>query len=169
MDRHPGMAPSPSARGAARRVLHLTLHRRWFDAIASGEKKAEYRLLKPYWAKRLEGREYDEIHFRNGYAKDAPFMRVEWCGYEVGSGGETLPAPYRGAWIFAIRLGKILEIRNYNAPPATARPVTQGPDSPNQESRLGEGKAQDPGVKKFSLASGTKSSSSENSMNESAK
>lgn len=50
---------------------------------------------------------------------------------------------------------------------ASASPLSDG--LPLLESRLGEGKVQDPGVKKFSLASGTKSSSSENSMNESAK
>lgn len=28
-------------------VLNLTLHRKWFDMIASGEKKEEYRDIKP--------------------------------------------------------------------------------------------------------------------------
>lgn len=100
--------------GAARRILHLTLHRRWFDAIARGEKKAEYRLLKPYWAKRLDGREYDEIHFRNGYASDAPFMRVEWVGL-----ADAFYSPLGDdKHVFVIHLGKILEIRNYEAPEA---------------------------------------------------
>lgn len=35
------------------RVLHLTLKKRWFDMIASGEKKEEYRELKDYWGYRL--------------------------------------------------------------------------------------------------------------------
>src|SRR6478609_2178429 len=35
------------------KILHLTLKKKWFDMIASGEKKEEYRELKPYWAKRL--------------------------------------------------------------------------------------------------------------------
>lgn len=53
------------------RTLHLTLKKQWFDEIASGKKDEEYRDAKRYWARRIEGREFDEIHFRNGY-KNAP-------------------------------------------------------------------------------------------------
>lgn len=35
------------------KVLHLTLRRKWFDLIASGEKKEEYREIKNYWVARL--------------------------------------------------------------------------------------------------------------------
>lgn len=35
------------------KTLHLTLKKKWFDMIASGEKKEEYREIKPYWLKRL--------------------------------------------------------------------------------------------------------------------
>lgn len=35
------------------KVLHLTLKKKWFDMIASGEKKEEYREIKPYWVSRL--------------------------------------------------------------------------------------------------------------------
>lgn len=89
-----------------KRVLHLTLHRRWFADIARCVKLEEYRDKKPYWAKRIEGREYDEIHFRNGYAKSAPFMRVEYKGYRDGV--------WNGKPVYALQLGKILEVRNWN-------------------------------------------------------
>ena len=56
-----------------KRVLSLNLIREYFDAIANGTKKTEFRGYKPYWRTRLEGREYDEIHFRNGYSAKAPF------------------------------------------------------------------------------------------------
>jgi hypothetical protein len=36
-----------------RKVLRLTLKKKWFDMIASGEKKEEYREIKQYWATRL--------------------------------------------------------------------------------------------------------------------
>jgi hypothetical protein len=39
-------------------VLHLNLEREHFVAIASGRKRIEYREQKPYWPKRLEGRDY---------------------------------------------------------------------------------------------------------------
>jgi hypothetical protein len=87
---------------AKRLILHLTLHREYFDAIASGEKKTEYRNNTAYWRSRLVDRAYREIHFRNGYATGAPFMRVECRGIRKDT-------PKR----FAIRLGKILQIRNY--------------------------------------------------------
>lgn len=35
------------------KILHLTLKKKWFDMIASGEKKEEYREIKPHWASRL--------------------------------------------------------------------------------------------------------------------
>ena len=35
------------------RILHLVLKRKWWDMIASGEKKEEYRDLSAYWIKRL--------------------------------------------------------------------------------------------------------------------
>jgi hypothetical protein len=35
------------------KVLHLTVKKKWFDMIASGEKKEEYRGIKPYWVKRI--------------------------------------------------------------------------------------------------------------------
>lgn len=34
-------------------TLNLTLKKKWFDMIASGEKKEEYREIKPYWMNRL--------------------------------------------------------------------------------------------------------------------
>jgi hypothetical protein len=71
-------APVKSGRQASRPVLHLTLHREFFDAIAEGSKKTEYRDNTPYWRPRLVGREYAEIVFRNGYATRAPLMRFSF-------------------------------------------------------------------------------------------
>lgn len=36
-----------------KKVLHLTLKKKWFDMIRSGEKPEEYREIKRYWATRL--------------------------------------------------------------------------------------------------------------------
>jgi len=35
------------------KTLHLTLKKKWFDMILSGEKKEEYREIKEFWATRL--------------------------------------------------------------------------------------------------------------------
>jgi hypothetical protein len=77
-------------------ILHLNLMRKYFDEIASGEKRQEYRAYKPYWKKRLEGRDYDEIEFRNGFLPDSRRMRVKYLGLE------------RDGNDYGIRLGKIL-------------------------------------------------------------
>jgi hypothetical protein len=61
-------------------ILHLTLRREPFAAIAAKRKHVEYRDQKPYWRKRLEGRNYDVIKFRNGYSIKAPEMLVEFRG-----------------------------------------------------------------------------------------
>lgn len=42
------------------KTLHLTLKKKWFDMIASGEKKEEYREIKPYWVNRLTWHEHHE-------------------------------------------------------------------------------------------------------------
>ena len=70
--------------------LILTLKKQWFDMILSGEKKEEYREIKPYWTKRFEnyfGKHWDTesdtpslvwdtyektIVFKNGYGNDVP-------------------------------------------------------------------------------------------------
>ena len=62
------------------KILHLNLHREFFARIAARTKRTEYRQQTPYWKARLEGREYDAILFRNGYATNAPEMLVEFCG-----------------------------------------------------------------------------------------
>ncbi len=86
-------------------ILHLNLHREFFSAIASKTKNIEYRKQSPYWRKRLEGREYDVILFRNGYAKHAPEMQVEFRGLRRYGKG-------RAAY-YAIRLGRILKIKRW--------------------------------------------------------
>ena len=86
------------------KILHLNLYRKYFDAILKGKKTTEYREVTPYWSKRLEGRHYDVIQFRNGYAKIAPTMIVEFKGMGIVT-FQTTPT-------YAIELGNILEVKN---------------------------------------------------------
>ena len=96
------------------KILHLTLKKKWFDLIKSGEKTAVYIEDKPYWQKRLVnkdgiGKHFDIVRFRNGYQKDSPtidveFRRIafshrEWLKPEHG---EILPDK-----VIVIRLGNI--------------------------------------------------------------
>ena len=74
-------------------ILPLVLKGKWYDMIASGEKREEYRLPTLYWRKRLHNWNvrFTEsttpvVEFRRGYAKDAPRMAF-WClGIETVNG-----------------------------------------------------------------------------------
>jgi len=90
------------------RILHLTLKRERFVEIAYGRKRCDYRLATPYWIPRLLNRTYDEVHFRNGYRPDSPFMRVDY--------DNTFVLKKHGVYIFAIILGDVMEIKNINLP-----------------------------------------------------
>lgn len=90
-----------------RRILHLTLERQWFDMIASGVKREEYREMKPYWHKRLSGQRFDAVHFRNGYSANAPAMLVELRGLESGLGILEWGAPAAQP-VYILKLGAIL-------------------------------------------------------------
>jgi len=100
---------------AGKRILHMTLKKHWFELIATGRKKVEYRELKDYWIKRLMRNgifiQFDEIHFKNGYQPNAPFMRVEFIKTIVDSGKNLKPMngeDLQGRF-FAIHLGEVLE------------------------------------------------------------
>jgi hypothetical protein len=110
------------------KILHLTLKKKWFDMIASGEKKEEYRDLKVYWANRLASRimcdavggwlhnidsnisfkHFDLVHFaRGGHFHDSiPQITVECLGVAIGKGKPEWGA--EGDEYFVIKLGKVL-------------------------------------------------------------
>ena len=97
-------------------VLRLTLKKKWFDMILSGEKKEEYREMKDYWTNRLmskrskineDFKSFDLVCFKNGYQKDAPEIWVECKGITIG----TARPEWSDNWqclVFVIDLGKIL-------------------------------------------------------------
>lgn len=96
-------------------ILCLVVEKKWFDKIASGEKTIEYRSYKPYWESRLMRKhngkpcfkQFAEIHFKNGYKKDAPSIRARHKGTDVLYDQKNdlgLDA------VFAIYIGQILKI-----------------------------------------------------------
>lgn len=87
------------------KVLHLNLHREFFAQIAAGTKRVEYRRRTPYWRSRLEGRHYDAVQFRNGYATKAPEMQVEFR--------RVRKVKKWGRSFYAICLGRILKIKRW--------------------------------------------------------
>lgn len=90
----------------------MTLKKKWFDLIKSGEKKVEYREIKHYWTKRLfdgngEIKKYDFIIFRNGYSKDAPKMKVEFKGVKEIILSEDILGWKKGMKVYGLELGNI--------------------------------------------------------------
>lgn len=49
------------------KVLELHVKKKYFDQILSGEKTEEYRLMKSYWVKRLNGKIFDVVLITLGY------------------------------------------------------------------------------------------------------
>ena len=74
----------------------LPIKKKWFDMILSGEKKEEYREIKPYYSTRFRnlwrgsligGEAERKIMFRNGYSSESPsFIAV--CTIDTGPGKE---------------------------------------------------------------------------------
>jgi hypothetical protein len=58
----------------------------YFDQIAAGTKIEEYRLVTPFWTRRIEGRSYDRVVLTRGYPKGGGIEGVTrldrpWRGY----------------------------------------------------------------------------------------
>jgi hypothetical protein len=101
---------------ATKRTLELTINKQWFDLIASGEKKEEYRELKDFWKNRLMDKEgeflyfkhFDQVRFRNGYSPTSPVIVLECKGVSIDYGKQKWGAE-KGAKYFVVKLGKILK------------------------------------------------------------
>lgn len=109
------------------RLLDLPLKAEWYNLIEKGEKKEEYREVKPYWLKRLcfhfqdtkdescsqcmqcltEGEGYmcypfDAVRFRYGYTQRTMLFTLE--SITVGIGRKEWGAPdYE---VFILKLGE---------------------------------------------------------------
>ena len=92
------------------RILHMTLHKKWFQQIAEGIKIEEYREIKPYWTKRLS-KEYDAVLFKNGYRKHCPEILIEFHGVMIKK--ILQPITNKPKTVYALKLGKIIELNNY--------------------------------------------------------
>ncbi len=69
-------------------MLTLPIKKKWFDMIKSGEKKEEYREIKPYYQARLNEKAYIGTHYirlRNGYSKSSPTLECD-CYIKIDYG-----------------------------------------------------------------------------------
>ena len=61
-------------------ALHLVVRRRWFEEIASGRKRIEYRRRCAHWDRRLSGRRYSQAIISLGYRADRPRLAARVLG-----------------------------------------------------------------------------------------
>lgn len=96
-------------------ILELTIKAQWFDMIKTGEKRQEYREIKPYWDARLDGRQYDFVRLRNGYTRNCRVVMLECEGIHRGPGLEEWGAdPHTFYWV--ISLGRLRYIKDWVGP-----------------------------------------------------
>lgn len=96
-------------------TLNLTIKKKWFDMIASGEKKEEYREIKPYYISRFQAwgnafdqcRDFNVVKFRNGYSKSSLIITIECDGIVTGFGNPEWGAE-AGKEYYIIKLGQII-------------------------------------------------------------
>lgn len=62
-------------------TLYLTLKKKWFDRMITGEKTIEIRKPSKWLMSRISKTDYDKVRFTNGYGKNAPFFEVRYHGY----------------------------------------------------------------------------------------
>ena len=109
------------------KTLPMTLKKKWFDMIVSGEKKEEYRESKVYWLKRLVEetmqighsmetmvfKKFDTVTFKNGYAKNAPTVELKDIEYRNGfRNGVPAWGAVDGDPYFVLMLGSIIRTEN---------------------------------------------------------
>jgi hypothetical protein len=117
---HPNDLEEPIMKAPEKKVLHLTLKKKWFDMILSGEKKEEYREFKRHWIQRLTNevalenndkdnmyKDIELIKFTNGYGENAPSFLIECKGISIGTARPKWSDNWHG-YVFVIKLGKIL-------------------------------------------------------------
>lgn len=73
-------------------MLTLPIKKKWFDMILSGEKKEEYREIKPYYESRFKVYDkhesmFENIILRNGYSSNSPSIKCYVC-ITIGYGKE---------------------------------------------------------------------------------
>lgn len=113
------------------KVLHLTLKKKWYDMIASGEKKEEYREIKKrivsllcekhdksiisggdiidnHTGQNYSFKKFDVVKFVNGYGNHRPSILVQCLGIETGIAKPEWSDNWQGE-VFVIKLGEIIK------------------------------------------------------------
>lgn len=79
--------------------LDLVLKGHWYDLIANGKKRVEYREIKPYWTRRLFSHPFTHVRLRRGYTNESMLFEIEKIGRTSAENDLNLPE------VYAISLG----------------------------------------------------------------
>lgn len=111
-------------------MLTLPIKKKWFDMIKAGEKKEEYREVKPYWTKRFENvvlmlsnlsqedmdylcikNDYNktEIILKNGYSKNSPSLKCK-VSISIGKGNPKWGAE-EGKLYYVLKILSVEEVK----------------------------------------------------------
>lgn len=72
-------------RGGRMKILKIAVKKEYFQQIKTGLKKEEYRLIKPYWTKRL-AKQYDQVWITLGYPKNSEkekIIKFKYNGFDI--------------------------------------------------------------------------------------
>ncbi len=98
-------------------TIPLVLAHRWFDMIASGIKKEEYREIKPYYDVRFS-KKPNTVIFCRGYSSDRHIMSVAILGISKGFPKSEWSDPklfVPNQEVYVLKLGRILDA-NFDLP-----------------------------------------------------
>ena len=86
------------------KTLHLVLKFKWYDMIARGEKKEEYRSISSFWLKKINDGSAlcDKVRFHRGYTDTTMTFKIK--DIKVGKGKTEWGAPDED--VFIIKLGE---------------------------------------------------------------
>ncbi len=90
--------------------MTFTINKKWFDLILSGEKKEEYREIKPFYNSRLKlflNKKNIKIRLKNGYKKDSPYIDI-LCSISLGTGRTAWGAEPKKLY-YVLKIKKILQ------------------------------------------------------------
>lgn len=67
------------------KTLYLTVHKKAFEVMITGEKHEEYRkpskwIISRLFDKNMQPKKYDVVKITNGYKKDSPYFIAEFHG-----------------------------------------------------------------------------------------
>lgn len=108
-------------------TLDLVLAYRWFDKIASGEKRFEYREIKPYWTARLSAKRFNRVRFRRGYTSTT--MLFELVSIDKTTGPNDLNLPECYCLTLGKRLDSLMDADLYAAAMAWPNLTASGQDA----------------------------------------